>query len=103
MAKTMFKIFFITSFFFFDDNFDRLTAMVSVNLCGKFDPTKYNQVITDIQLKILQTKINSIIIETLLGDGCIAQPKKGKPYYKYKQSIVHAEYLAFYFIFLNLG
>lgn len=95
------KYFLSLLFFFFDDNFDRLTAMVSVNLCGKFDPTKYNKVITGIQLKILQTKINSIIIGTLLGDGCIAQPKKGKPYYKYKQSIVHAEYLAFLFFILK--
>ena len=74
--------------------------MTSVNFIGKFDPTKYNHVISEIQLKFLQTKINSIVVGTLLGDGGIAQPKKGKPYYKYKQSIVHAEYLAFlYFIF----
>lgn len=98
---TYLEYFLSLQIFNFNDNFDYLTVMMSINLIGKFNHTKYSQVITDTQLKLLQTKIKSIIVETLLGDGCIAQPKKGKPYYKYKQSTVHAEYLVFLIFILK--
>lgn len=70
-------------------------------MIGKFDHNKYNHVITDAQLQKLQSEVPSIIAGTMLGDACLVQAKRGQPYYKYKQSVVHAEYFAYTFFILK--
>lgn len=87
--------------FEFKDVIGYSIVMASAPFFGKFDHNKYDHVITDVQLQKLQSEIPSLIIGTLLGDGCLVQAKRGKPYYKYKQSVVHAEYFAYTFFILK--
>jgi hypothetical protein len=91
----------LLEFFEFKDVIIYSIVMTYVPFFGKFDHSKYDHIITDVQLQKLQSEVPSLIVGTLLGDACLVQAKRGKPYYKYKQSVVHAEYFAYTFFILK--
>jgi len=90
-----------SEFFKVDNVLNYSIILTSLPLIGKFDQNKYNHVITDVQLQKLQSEVSSVITGTILGDACLVQAKRGKPYYKYKQSVVYAEYFAYTFFILK--
>jgi hypothetical protein len=93
----LFKIFEVKDIF----DISIIMASVPASFIGKFNHDKYNHVITNIQLESLQSEVYSILVGTILGDGTLVQAKRGKPYYKYKQSVIHAEYFAYTFFVLK--
>jgi len=53
--------------------------------------------ITPEQITILQANIKDVIVGSVLGDGCLVDPKVGTVYFRFKQSVVHVAY--FFFIY----
>lgn len=61
----------------------------------------YSYVISTQNLDFLQSHVKEVIVGSLLGDGCIISPKKGNKYFRFKQSIIHTEYLFFIYFILE--
>jgi heme/copper-type cytochrome/quinol oxidase subunit 1 len=60
-------------------------------ILSPYEECDYPHVITAEQLHILQTRGREVIQGSLLGDGSVIQPKVGNIYFRFKQSVVHAE------------
>ena len=50
----------------------------------------------------LSQKQKDVIIGTVLGDGSISSSGRGKYHFRFKQSVVHAEYLFFYVFYIYI-
>ncbi|MBP1357777.1 MAG: hypothetical protein JZD40_04735 [Sulfolobus sp.] len=50
---------------------------------------------------MIRLDIRSLFIGSLLGDGCIVEPRIGYIFFKFKQSIIHRPYFAFIFAILS--
>lgn len=66
-----------------------------------FIPFKFLHIITAKQLEVMQKNIRDVIVGAILGDGSVLQPRRGLLYFKFKQSIVHIDYLAFIYFILK--
>jgi len=59
---------------------------------GGYNYNNYPREATRQQITILQTNIQGVIVGSLLGDGCLVDPKVGTVYFRFKQSIIHLAY-----------
>jgi len=67
-----------------------------------FSKDKFSHVIDKKQLELFSENSQDVLIGSLLGDGCIAKSGRGPNQFRFKQSVVHAEYFFFmYFILEN--
>lgn len=65
----------------------------------KININNYSYVITEKQQELLQEHVKDILVGSILGDKEIK--KSNNYYFKFKQSTIHIEYLAFIFLILK--
>lgn len=83
------------------NNYDHIYFVIQTSAGSIFIPANYSHVISSKQLEEMQKSVKDVIIGAILGDGSIIQPKRGLLYFRYKQSVVHLEYLAFIYFILK--
>jgi hypothetical protein len=80
-------------------NYDNIYFAIETS--AVFIPAKFYHIISSKQLEEMQKNVKDVIVGAILGDGSIIKPKRGLLYLRYKQSIVHLEYLAFIYFILK--
>lgn len=79
-----------------------LCSSLVVPTKADFSKEKFSHVIDKEQLELFSGNTQDVLIGSLLGDGCISKAGRGPYHFRFKQSIVHAEYFFFmYFILEN--
>ena len=100
-------IFLIMSILYFNNfsftiNSDILLLSSIIPVKSDYSKDKFYHVISQNQLEIFDKNIQDVLIGSLLVDGCISKAGRGPNCFRFKQSVVHAEYFFFmYFILEN--
>jgi hypothetical protein len=79
-----------------------LCCSLNIPVKSDYSKDKFYHVIDKDQLELFSKNIQDVLVGSLLGDGCIAKSGRGPFHFRFKQSVIHAEYFFFmYFIFEN--
>ena len=84
-----------------------LCCSLNIPIKSDYSKDKFYHVIDKDQLELFSKNIQDVLIGSLLGDGCISKSGRVPIHFRFKQSVIHAEYFFFmYFIlenYLTLG
>ena len=79
-----------------------LCCSLNIPIKSDYSKEKFYHVIDKDQLELFSKNIQDVLIGSLLGDGCITKSGRGPIHFRFKQSVIHAEYFFFmYFILEN--
>ena len=79
-----------------------LCCSLNIPVKSNYSKDKFYHVIDKDQLELFSKNIQDVLVGSLLGDGCISKAGRGPVHFRFKQSVIHAEYFFFmYFILEN--